>query len=376
MTMAYHRTYAEIDLNAINKNFDALKKLSDKSVKAMAIVKADGYGHGAVEVAKHLHEKADYFGVASTEEGIELRENGITKPVLVLAYTSPLQYNSLLDFDLMPTIFNLKDAIALNETAKNRGKKAQIHIAVDTGMNRIGFAPNDESIDAIEKIYALPFIEITGLFSHYAKADFKDKTGADKQTALFDEIIEKLEKRNINIPIKHICNSAGIIDLDKHYDMVRMGIALYGMYPSDEVKKDRISLYPAMQVFSHITHIKTVKKGEEIGYGGLYKAPSDRVIATISIGYADGFNRALTGKGFVLINGKKAPIAGKVCMDQIMVDITDIEDVKVGDEVVIIGRSGDEYISAELFGELGCSFSYEVICTFTKRVTKLFRFGE
>ncbi len=376
MTLAYHRTYAEIDLNAIDKNFNALKKLCNENVKAMAIVKADGYGHGAVEVARLLHQKADYFGVASVEEGIELRENGITKPVLVLAYTSPLQYNLLLKYNLMPTIFNLDDAVSLNETAKKQSKKAQIHIAVDTGMNRIGFAPNDESIDAIEKIYALPFIETVGLFSHYAKADFKDKSGANRQTALFDETIEKLESRNINIPIKHICNSAGIIDLKKHYDMVRMGIALYGMYPSDEVEKDKIELFPAMQVFSHITHIKTVKKGEEVGYGGLYKAESDRVIATVSIGYADGFNRALTGKGFVLINGQKAPIAGKVCMDQIMVDVTDIKDVNVGDIAVIIGKSGNEYISAELFGELSCSFSYEVICTFTKRVTKLFKTGE
>ncbi len=376
MTLAYHRAYAEIDLGAIDKNFDALKKLCKSDVKAMAIVKADGYGHGAVEVARLLHEKADYFGVASVEEGIELRENGITKPVLVLAYTSPLQYNLLLEYGLMPTIFSLSDAVLLNEAAKKENKKAQIHIAVDTGMNRIGFAPNDESIDAIEKIYALPFIDTVGLFSHYAKADFEDKTGANKQTALFDEIIEKLESRNINIPVKHICNSAGIIDLQKHYDMVRMGIALYGMYPSDEVKKEKTELYPAMQVFSNVTHVKTVKKGEEIGYGGLYKAESDRIIATVSIGYADGFNRALTGKGFVLIRGKKAPVVGKVCMDQIMVDVTDIEGVKVGSVAVIIGRSGDEYISAELFGELGCSFAYEAICTFTKRVTKLFRMGE
>lgn len=376
MRLAYHRAYAEIDLGAIEKNFDALKNLCDKNVKAMAIVKADGYGHGAVEVARLLQSKADYFGVASVQEGIELRENGITKPVLVLAYTSPLQYDLLLEFDLMPTIFNLENAVSLNETAKKHGKKAKIHIAVDTGMNRIGFAPNDESVATIEKIDALPFIEIVGLFSHYAKADFKDKTGADRQTALFDEIIDKLESRNINIPIKHICNSAGIIDLDKHYDMVRMGIALYGMYPSDEIKKDKITLYPAMQVFSNVTHIKTVKKGEEVGYGGIYKAESDRVIATVSIGYADGFNRALTSKGFVLINGKKAPVAGKVCMDQIMVDVTDIKDVTVGSKVVIIGKSENEYISAELFGELGCSFSYEVICTFTKRVTKLFRIGE
>ncbi len=376
MTKAYHRVFAEINLDAVCKNFCSLKSLCNEDVMTMAVVKADAYGHGAVEIANLLRNKADYFAVATLEEGIELRENGILSPVLILAHCSPLQYEQLLEYNIIPTIYNLDEALMLNQCAENACKTATIHIAVDTGMNRIGFDTSDESISAVEKIYNLTNINVEGIFSHYAKADFEDKTSTDAQTALFDCFIEKLEAKNIIIPIKHICNSAGVIDLHKHYNMVRLGIALYGLYPSNEVKKDKIKLIPAMQVFSHVIHVKAVKKGSEIGYGGIYKAQSDRVIATVSIGYADGFKRALTEKGYILINGKRAPITGKVCMDQIMVDVTDIENVKVGTLAVIMGKSENEYLSAEILGELSHSFCYEIVCTFTKRVTRIYRTGE
>lgn len=375
MTKAYHRTFAEIDLSAIEHNFSQLKALCKENVLTMAVVKADAYGHGAVTVAQLLKDKADYFAVATLEEGIELRESGITTPILILAYSSPLQYAELLEYEIMPTIYSLSDALTLNECAKAACKTAKIHIAVDTGMNRIGFKTTEKALYEIEEIYNLSNICVEGLFSHYAKADFKDKSAVKKQNELFDSFIEKLENNGVNIPIKHICNSAGVIDLDKHYDMVRLGIALYGFYPSDEVQKDKVELKPAMEIFSHVIHVKTVKQGEEIGYGGIYKTPCDKKIATVSIGYADGFNRCLTDTGYVLINGKKAPITGKVCMDQIMVDVTGIENITIGGLAVIMGQSHNEYLSAETLGALANSFSYEVICTFTKRITKIYKGG-
>ena len=368
----YHRSFAYIDLKAIKSNFDALKSRTSPGTKALAVVKADAYGHGAVRVAKALESRADYFAVAVIEEGLELRNAGIKKPILILSFTSPYQFEQLINNDLIPSIYCYEDAEKLSQTARKLGKKAVIHVAVDTGMSRIGFRDNEESADTVKKITELPFIEVEGLFSHFACADATDKASALSQKDRFDSFISLLEKRDVNIPIKHICNSAAIIDFDTHYDMVRMGVSLYGMYPSDEVFKDRITLKPAMEVVSHVIHIKVVEAGTKIGYGHTYTAPENRTIATVCIGYADGFNRAFSNKGYVLIKGKKAPITGKVCMDQIMVDITDIDGVEIGDHAVVLGKSGDEEITAEQLGEMCCSFNYEVVCTFMPRVIRLY----
>lgn len=370
--LLYHRAYAKIDLDAIEQNFENLKSKVNPQTKICAVVKADAYGHGSIQVAKLLSKKADYFAVAALEEALPLRNSGITNPILVLSYTSPKQYAVMLKNDITATVYNIDEAKELSAVAEKAGKKAKVHIAVDTGMNRIGFKPTAESADAVREISLLPGIEVEGLFSHYAKADYFDKTSADKQTERFDFFIALLDERNVYIPIKHICNSAGIIDFDKHYDMVRMGISLYGMYPSDEVNKESIKLIPAMEVVSHVIHVHTVKKGEGIGYGHIYVADENRTIATVSIGYADGYSRCLTENGWVLIGGCKAPIRGRVCMDQIMVDITDIPNVKVGDQAVIIGKMGDEEISAELLGALCHSFDYEVVCTFLPRVKRYY----
>ena len=368
----YCRSFAKVDLDAIVHNFDALKTRVQPGVKACCVVKADGYGHGSVPIAKTLESKTDFFAVAALEEGVVLREAGIQKPILVLSYTSEKLYDKLIRFDITPTIYNIDEARALSAVAQTMGVVQKIHIAVDTGMSRIGFQVCPQSADTVREISELPGIEIEGLFSHYAKADYADKTAANKQTALFDRFIALLDERNVRIPIKHICNSAGIIELDKQYDMVRMGISLYGMYPSDEVDKTRVLLMPAMEVISHVIHVKDVEAGTGIGYGHVYVAPERRRIATVSIGYADGYNRCLTNKGWVIIHGQKAPITGKVCMDQIMVDVTDIPDVAVGDHAVVLGSMGDECISAETLGDLCHSFDYEVVCTFMPRVRRIY----
>jgi len=369
----YLRTFAAINLSAIDHNLNQLKSCLNAGVKAMAVVKADAYGHGGVAVAKHIEEKVDYFAVACIDEALTLRNGGIKKPILVLSYTSPLQYGELIDNEITATIYNLDDAKQLSESAKSIGKIAKVHIGVDTGMGRIGFTADEKGADNVKTISLLENLELEGLFSHYACADIYDKTDALQQTELFDNFIELLDQRNVHIPIKHICNSAGTMEFKNQYDMCRLGIALYGLYPSDTLEnRDRFCLIPAMEVISHVVHVKKVPSGFKIGYGHIYETTSERMIATVSIGYADGFNRCFTNVGYVLINGKKAPVVGKVCMDMIMVDVTDIENVDVGDYAIILGESEGESISAEKLGEMCHSFNYEVVCNFMPRVTRVY----
>ncbi|HHU85100.1 MAG TPA: alanine racemase [Clostridiales bacterium] len=366
------RSYAKIDLNAICHNFDELKSRLSPNVLTMAIVKADAYSHGVVQVTKTLSDKVDYFGVAVVEEAIELRENGIDKPILILSHTLPHQYPLLLEYDIVQTVSSYESARLISETAQKEGKTAKIHIALDTGMNRLGFEATDESVEQIREIAKLPNVYIEGLFSHYACADASDKTAANEQTAKFKEFIAKLETVGVNIPIKHICNSAGIIDLDEHFDMVRMGIALYGMYPSETVNKAAVNLVPAMEIVSHIVHIHTVPKGTPVGYGYSFITERETKIATIGIGYADGYSRSFSNKGYVLINGNRANVIGRVCMDLCTVDVTDIDDAEIGSHVIIMGKSGNDEISAEMLGELSGSFNYEVICGYKKRVARVY----
>lgn len=367
-----YRCYAKIDLNAIEKNFEALKKMAGPGVKLCAVIKADGYGHGSVPIARLLEKKADYFAVAALEEAIVLREAGIQTPVLALAYTAPDCFGLLIEQNVTATIYREEDAKALSDAAAARDVRAKVHIALDTGMGRIGFFPDEKSADTVRRIAGLPGLEVEGLFSHYATADCRDKTAANLQTERFDRFIALLEERGVQIPIKHICNSAGMMEFGRHYDMVRMGIALYGLYPSEEVEKDRIALAPAMEVVCRVIHVKTVEAGTGIGYGHAYVTEERRSIATCSIGYADGYNRCLSGKGYVLIHGKKAPICGRICMDQIMVDVTDIPGVRVGDLAVVLGKSGALAITAEELGALCGSFNYEVVCTFMPRAKRLY----
>ena len=366
----YYRCYKEIDLDIIEKNFDALKALTKEGVKAMAVVKADAYGHGAVQVAEKLKNKADFFAVATAREGVELRENGIENPILVLSYCAPAEYDLILRYGITPTISSASDARILGGKAVGLGVNCKIHVAVDTGMSRIGFCDDESGITQIKEIAKMQGLTIEGIFSHFAKADYEDKTSADRQTKRFEDFVSKLEKEGVNIPIKHICNSAGLIEFNvQHYDMVRMGIALYGMYPSDEVQKSRVELTPAMKVVAHVIHIKDIDEGTTVGYGESYVATEKRRIATVSIGYADGYNRSFSGTGYVMICGKKAPVIGRVCMDLVVVDVTDIPEVKIGMPATILGDG----ISAEDLGRMCGSFNYEVVCNFAKRVTAVYK---
>ena len=374
---SYYRSFARIDLDAVENNFNELKSLLPSGVKTMCVIKADAYGHGSHRIALFLQNKCDYFAVASINEGEELRAAGVKTPMLILSYTSPLEYEDLIRNDITATIYDLESAVLLSETALKMGRTAKVHVAVDTGMGRIGFPDDESGADAVEKLKRLPGLLVEGLFSHYACSDETDRTSANEQTRRFESFIKLLEKRSIDIPIKHICNSAAVIEGEKSFDMVRFGISLYGLYPSQEVHKERVNLIPAMQVESHIVYVKTVKKGTKIGYGQTYTAPCERKIATVCIGYADGFNRCFSNKGYVLIKGKKAPVVGKVCMDQIMVDVSDIEQVSIGDRAVILGKDGNSVISAEELGEMSDSFNYEVLCNFMPRIKRIYvRHGE
>lgn len=366
----YIRTYAEINLDAIDYNFNNLKNCVNKNTKLCAVVKADGYGHGAVELSKFLESKVDYFAVATTDEAIELRNSNIKKPILILSYTHSDDNDILIENDISMTVFSLENAKKIQSSAKKLNKKALVHIAVDTGMSRIGFIPNDNSIKQIKEICKMPEISIQGIFSHYACADMKDKTTSELQTNRYKDFISKCKHDGINFPIKHICNSAGISEFSEHFDMVRMGISLYGLYPSDEIDKGKINLKPAMVLKSHITNIKEVPKGEGISYGHIYKTTDKRLIATVSAGYADGYPRALSNKGKVYVNGHFAPIVGRVCMDQFMIDISDIPNVNIDDEVILWGNNG---IYAEEIGNESMSFNYEIVCGVSRRVPRVYK---
>lgn len=357
--MKYQRVYAEVDLGAIRHNLIKIKEHVGK--KLLVVIKANAYGHGALKVAKATCDLADYFAVATIEEAIELREAGINNPILILGYVSPEYFSDLVNYDIEQTLFDYESAALL---AKAGGKA---HIAIDTGMGRIGFVPNDESVDVIKKICALDGIKIEGIFTHFATADEKDKSFSNEQFEKFTSFVKKLEEAGIHIPLKHVANSATIVDMpDMGLDLVRCGIITYGLKPSGDVGD--IDIKSALKLKTHVVYVKKVPKGTTISYGRTYVTDSERVIATIPVGYADGYPRALSNKGRVSINGCYAPIVGRVCMDQFMVDVTDIPDVKVGDTVGLI----DEMIPAEEIARLEGTINYETVCKISDRVPRVY----
>lgn len=369
----YYRVEARINLDAICNNIDEVRRNINDNTKIMAVIKADGYGHGAVALATALKDKVDAYGIAIIEEGIELRLAGFEKPILILGFTPHQQYEDLLKYDISQTVFQYDMAKRLSDIAVSLGKQAKIHIKIDTGMTRIGFKDTAESIQIIIEISKLPNLIIEGLFTHFACADESDKTSVRKQLSRFLIFADKLEKEGIHIPVKHVSNSASIIDLpEANLDMVRSGIVTYGMYPSDEVNKNSLMLQPALTLKSNVVYVKEVEAGTGISYNSTYITEHDSVIATIPVGYADGYPRQLSSKGRVLIHGKSAPIVGRVCMDQFMVDVTNIPDVKEGDMVTLIGRDGDESISIEEVANLVGSFNYELVCDIGKRVPRVY----
>lgn len=369
------RSYVTVDLDAITDNIRAVKACVAPDVKVMAVIKTDGYGHGAVEIGKYLKDEVDYYAVATVEEAVELRRAGLTLPVLILGYTMKARYPKLVEYDITQTIYSLEDAVLLGKTAAAVGKKARIHIALDTGMGRIGFMPDEESADIVKQITELPDIETEGMFTHFSTADETDKTYTQMQMERYDAFVGMLEDRGVNIPLKHICNSAGVMEFDHHrYQMVRSGIVTYGLYPSEEVVKENLPLKPALEWKAHVTHVKTAGPGLGVSYGKTFitTAPETR-IATISVGYGDGYPRNLSNKGRVLIHGKSVPIIGRVCMDQFMVDITGMDDVQVEDEVTLIGRDGEEFVSVEEAAAAAGTFNYEFVCDINKRIPRIYK---
>lgn len=371
----YLRCYAEISLEAIGHNIREVKKRLPEGVKLLGVVKANAYGHGAVPVASYLENQVDYFATATIEEAIELREHGISAPILILGYVSPSQYSDLVEYDITQTIDSYAQALALEKEAARQNRKAKAHLAVDTGMTRIGFQVTEHDADEAAKIADLPHIELEGMFTHFSCADQEDKTYCSVQMEKYDKMTALLAERGVTIPLRHICNSAGIMEFDDHrFEMVRSGIITYGIYPSEEVKKERLDLIPALSWKSHVIHVKEVGPGIGVSYGATYvtEKPMTR-IATVSAGYADGYPRALSNQGCVLIHGKKAPIIGRICMDQMMVDVTDIPDVQVEDVVTLVGTDGDETITIEEIANPAARFDYEMLCDISSRVTRVYK---
>lgn len=369
----YMRVRADINLDAIHHNLSLAKSRINKNTELMAVIKADGYGHGANQIAKYCDDVIDRYAVAIPEEGIDLRNAGFTKPINLLGYTHPSQYEDVINYNLIPAIFTLDMARELSKMAMSMNRTVKIHIKLDTGMSRIGFADNDESADIIKEISLLPNLEIDGIFSHFARADEKDKSVARCQFDRFTDFINKLKSRGVEIKNCHISNSAAIMELsDMNLQIVRSGIITYGLYPSEEMDKESFKIIPAMELKSQVSFVKTLKAGTPVGYGGTYVTDKETIVATVPVGYADGYPRSLSNKGRVLINGCFAPIVGRVCMDQFMVDVTHINGVKQGDEVTLMGEDGDEFISCEEVSDLAGSFNYEFVCDISKRVPRVY----
>lgn len=359
-----------IDLDAIRHNIQEVKKRA--GVPVMAIIKADAYGHGAVEIARHLDEDCAFFGVSSMLEALELRQADIQKPILILGYTPVEAFPDAIRLGIRPTIFHYEDALALSLVAQKLGLTAHFHFAVDTGMSRIGFQVTPEDADICAAIARLPGLDPEGLFSHFATADCADLTRARRQMEQFDRFYEMLQARGVSVKIRHLDNSAGVINFRCKYEMVRSGIVTYGMYPSDEVDPQALDLRPALRWESRITHLKTLEAGREIGYGGAYTTTAPTRVATIPVGYADGYRRSLSGRFYVLIRGKKAPILGRICMDQMMVDVTEIPEAQLNDTVVLVGSSAEERITVEEIAARQDSFNYEFVCGISRRVPRVY----
>lgn len=370
-----NRVKAVISLDAVEQNFREMRKNIAEDTKMIAVVKADAYGHGAVPIA-HLIEDYDYiwgFAAATAEEAVHLRQAGIIKPILILGIVFDEYFPELVQYDIRPAVCEYDEAKKLSDEAVLQNKTVHIHIALDTGMTRIGYADIPESVEEIKKIAELPNLEIEGMFTHFARADEYDRSPAMVQLERYQDFSKRVEEAGVDIPLHHCSNSAGIIRVpEANLSIVRAGITIYGIYPSSEVERDIVKLAPVMELKSHITYVKDVPAGAAISYGGTYVADKKRRVATIPVGYADGYPRQLSNKGWVLIHGKKAPILGRVCMDQFMADVTEIDNVKKGDEVTLLGRDGDEFISIEEMGDLCGRFSYEFACDISPRVPRVY----
>ena len=383
--MSFRRVEADIDLDAVRYNVETVKALNPEDRKVCLVIKADAYGHGAVTLAKEMADLADYYAVAEMDEAVELRNAGVTTPILILGYTDEEDFGRAIENDITIAMYDVNAAEKLSALAlqmsKEKGKadikKAKVHIKVDTGMSRIGFQCTDDDLNEALKLISLEGLDVEGIFTHYAKADYMDKSDAEKQYKNFSWFVSEMESKGASFKIRHIDNSAGAMEIHSEgFDMVRLGIVIYGLYPSEEIDKS-VVLKPAMTLKSRVIHIKTLPAGRGVGYGWTYVTDEPRRIATISVGYADGYPRALSNVGRVLIHGQYAPIVGRVCMDQIMVDVTDLEkqsdtQVNVGDEVVLFGTQDGNAISVEEVAAPANSFNYEEVCNISRRVPRVY----
>ena len=371
----YSRVYAKIDLDAIASNMERMKSNLKPNTKIIAVIKADGYGHGAVQIAQML-ENVDYiwgYAVATLDEAVVLKTEGMKKPILVLGCVFPDQYMEMLKYDIRMNVYTEEMAEAISQMAAREGMTAYMHIKLDTGMTRLGFDTSEKSVEAIHRISTMKNICMEGIFTHFAKADEADKTFTQKQIKDFMWMTQRLKEKGVEFQYEHCANSAAIIDVsDAHFDLVRAGISIFGLYPSDEVNKELVKLKPALALKSHVAFVKEIQVGTPISYGGTFVSDKPMTIATIPVGYADGYPRNLSNLGYVLIRGKKAPIVGRVCMDQFMVDVTDIEGVSFGDNVTLIGKDGKETISVEDLSDLSGRFNYEFICDLGKRIPRVY----
>ena len=375
MMNKYNRVKAEINLSAIRSNLDALHSNLKPGTRVMGVIKADGYGHGCAAIGRML-EEIDYiwgYGVATGDEALELKTAGLTKPVLVLGCVFPDQIDAMIEHDIRFNVYTYEMAEQIEERALSLGKKAYIHIKIDSGMSRLGFACTPEAADETEAICRMPHLIPEGIFTHFSKADETDKSFTERQIKDFDQTVDELLSRGIKFPLIHAANSAGIIDFGTlSYPLVRAGIAMYGLYPSDEVDHTSVILKQALTLKSHVIMVKTIKEGASVSYGGTFTAPRDMRIATVPVGYGDGYPRSLSQKADVLIRGKRAPILGRVCMDQFMVDVSHIPDAAFLDPVTLIGKDGDEEITVDELALLSGRFNYEFVCDLNKRIPRVY----
>lgn len=380
MRQDYKRVYAKIDLDAIRYNILQMQNVIEPGTKILGVIKTDGYSHGAVPIAQELEpmEVMAGFAVATAEEALVLRRAGIKKPILILGYAFPYSYKDLIREEVRLTVFRrdmLGEISQAVEALKEEGVdvKAKIHIKVDTGMSRIGIFPDEEGLLFVKDAVNTKGIEVEGIFTHFATADEKEKKDAFLQLDKFKAFLDLVKENGIHIPIKHCANSAAIIEMKQaSMDMVRAGISLYGLYPSHEVNREALPLKPALSLYSHVIFLKEIKPGTAVSYGGTYIAQETRKVATIPVGYGDGYPRGLSGEGYVLIRGQKAPIIGRVCMDQFMVDVTHLNDVCEGDLVTLIGTDGEQTITLEELADIAKRLHYEFACDLGKRIPRVY----
>ena len=370
---ALRPAWAEINLSNLEYNIKQIKeRVGNKEI--IGVVKADGYGHGSCAVSRVLLENGvSTLAVATLQEAITLRENGFTCPIIMLGITPIMYADTLLQYQITPVVSSFENAAAISAAAAAVGQTIEIYTAVDTGMGRIGVLPDEQGAEEILKISKLSNIKIKGLFSHFATADEKDKTYAHNQISKYENFYQILSDSGISIPIRTFANSAAIMEIPTaHYDTVRPGIILYGCYPSAEVERESFSLKPVMSVKANIVHLKKVPTGFSVSYGRKFTTSRESLIATLALGYADGYPRFLSGKGRVIVNGVYAPLAGNICMDQCMVDVTDVPGVKLGDEVVLMGSQGGLTILADEIAEKTGTINYEIVCAFGQRLPKVY----